>query len=65
MDVTQQQPNGAYKSRGQPRGPEAGSLPLTSLALTAEMSRALPEVLSPRNLLSVFQLLSQYNYKLS
>ena len=44
--------------------PEAVSLPLILLALIAEtLSRTFPKVLSPRNLVSVFQLLSQYNYK--
>lgn len=44
--------------------PEAVWLPLISLALIAGMlSRAFPEVLSPRNPVSVFQLSGQYNYK--
>lgn len=46
--------------------PKAVLLPLILLALIAEtLSTAFPKVLSPRNLVSVFQLSSQYNYKLS
>lgn len=46
--------------------PEAASFTLILLTPLAEMlSRAFPKVLSPRNLVSVFQLSSQYNYMLS